>query len=545
MLFISRAARARHLSAVLRRSPNRGTESVLWPDRRHALGVLVAIPSILATACRLPVGGIPAPTARLIDAHCHLFNITDLPASTFIQQVMLGVVPGSPAADELLRWLRRIEQGLSAGVVKADAEAAGAFLTDEPATLSPAEERALAEAQRKAQELVDSLRAHGLVECPEGPSPAPSIFSIVRWLRSFRSSRRRLTQWLTRDNLRSGFTPALLCPALVDYSNWLDQSLTSPLPDQVRAMAAVSANPGLPPVHGYAPFDPLRRALVRTGRTSVDGSWDPLAIARDALTTHGFLGVKIYPPMGFRASGNASAGESQIDRVSAAFGSAAAAAAEIDRSLDELWQLCRDQDAPVMAHAAASNGSRDGYGRRADPSWWLPVARRHPKLRILLAHFGRFRDQAAETGAPDTCPNDEVPFDKTWEAAIGRFVQANPNSLLFADLSYLSELFHKGYRHRAIGRLQQYLQLDPGARHLVFGSDWVMLGIEKGYTKNGGYPARMRRFLVDAGLGPAEIDGVLYGNAMRFLGLGQGGQARSRLERFYTDRGLPVKALPG
>ena len=71
-----------------------------------------------------------------------------------------------------------------------------------------------------------------------------------------------------------------------------------------------------PRVHGFIGFDPLRKALYDRGKHKADES-DPLAIVRTAIEVNevpadgsatasgGFIGVKLYPPMGFQASGNA------------------------------------------------------------------------------------------------------------------------------------------------------------------------------------------------------------------------------------------------
>jgi hypothetical protein len=61
-------------------------------------------------------------------------------------------------------------------------------------------------------------------------------------------------------------------------------------------------------------FDPLRQALYDHRRSA--GDWDPMAVVRRAIevkqvlaggstkTTGGFVGVKLYPPMGFQAIDN-------------------------------------------------------------------------------------------------------------------------------------------------------------------------------------------------------------------------------------------------
>jgi predicted TIM-barrel fold metal-dependent hydrolase len=521
-------------------------------SRRSLIRGLGAVPLAALAACtKQPVKFAgPGMRRRLIDAHCHIFNVTDLAASSFAQQVFLKdyveTIPPTRPQLKLRDALRKIERIISYRVLRAGSEADAssgmkALLLD-AAQLTVEEEKALANEEKRAEDALRELEgSQKLFDCP-GRKTKPSLGSVVRWLRSLRSPRANLAGELVGAHRASGFATELLVPALVDYSNWLGQELTSPLPHQIRAMASVSRNTALPPVHGYMAFDPLRRALIRKGLPTVDGTWDPLQLTRQALKEHGFIGVKLYPPMGFRPSGNASAGQRYQPQLVRAFGTAEQLGFELDKSLDELWGLCRELDAPVIAHAAESNAAGRDFATRADPTWWFPVLERHRSLRVLLAHFGRFRSFAAESGQTENCESD-VPFEHSWEAAIGRFVKRRPGQL-FSDISYLSEIFGKRERKRAVERFKAYLQLDPGGRHLVFGSDWVMLGIESDYLRGGGYPHRVADFLADTGLSPAEIDNIMYGNALRFLGLTAPSGARKRLLDFYERHGLPAERLP-
>lgn len=523
----------------------------VWTRRK----VLVQIASVPLAACvtdgyapKLPR---PSGVLQLIDAHCHLFNISDLPAASFTQIALLRQYqhsgPPTDAERRLRAALDAIEAILSSGVMSAAREAQLGpdvrLLQPERLVLSPHDQSRLDAHQREAEAALRELsRTQALARCGGGAVLTPSLGSILTWLRDLRSRRATLTRRLKEAHTKSGYSPRLLCPALVDYANWLQQPLRSPLPDQIRVAGIIAQNTSLPAVHGYAPFDPLRRALVRQHLPVIDGAWDPLAVVRDALINHAFIGVKLYPPMGFRASRNSGSGNTFPPHVQALFGSSEATGAALDQSLEELWQTCRELDAPIMAHGANSNAAGLDYGRRADPTYWLDVARRHPELRIMLAHFGRFRNVAA--GLPIPSCNDDVPFEQTWEAVIGDFVRANPQSNLYADLSFMSELFHANERARAVSRMKLYLERDPRAEHLVFGSDWVMLGIEKGYTGGGGYPHRVASFLRDAGLDDDGISRVMYGNAIKFLGLQQGSRTRARLAAFYAAHDLPESRLP-
>lgn len=500
--------------------------------RRDVLGLLAgtSIASWLGPKAAASFVYQPQPLPPLIDAHCHLFNITDLPAAKFTQKVLLGL--DDPASAFALRG---IEAALSVGVPTAARE-----LVAGPALARKQAQEGKQPSPKPSPFIVAPIAAS---RCETSGGPDLNWNSAVSWMKTLRSSRAAMAQNLAAEVTRSGFAPRLLCPALVDYSNWLEQTLRSPLPDQVRVHGMLARTASLPPVHGYMAFDPLRRAIVRRRAVPIDGNWDPLRLTREALVDHGFLGIKVYPPMGFRAGGNEAVQERYPRRAERIFGSAANLSRELDRSLDELWALCTELDAPVMAHAANSNEAAKGYGQRADPTFWLPVLRSHPGLRVLLGHFGGFGSYSAEHPPGGTCPA-RVPFDATWEAVIGRAVTADPNINLFADISYFSELFDTREQAHLRRQMQRYLTLDPGGRHLVYGSDWIMIGIEQQYPRPPGYARRVADFLLSCGLTEQQVSDVMYGNAVRFLGLQPGTRARQRILDFYARHGLPASRLP-
>jgi hypothetical protein len=52
------------------------------------------------------------------------------------------------------------------------------------------------------------------------------------------------------------------------------------------------------------PFDPLRQVAHRLGKATA-GDDEPMALVTEAVERRGCVGVKLYPPMGFAALGNA------------------------------------------------------------------------------------------------------------------------------------------------------------------------------------------------------------------------------------------------
>ena len=113
---------------------------------------------------------------------------------------------------------------------------------------------------------------------------------------------------------------------------------------------------------------------------------------------------------------------------------------------------------------------------------------------------------------------------------------------MFADLSYFAEILDRteGFQQRRAklrDKLKKYLEKhDPDVKHLCYGSDWVMLGLEK---NNERYHEELGAFLSDdVGLTQKQLNGVFFGNAIRFLGLGPDDQGRARLKNFYGSNNI-------
>jgi hypothetical protein len=107
----------------------------------------------------------------------------------------------------------------------------------------------------------------------------------------------------------------LMTPAIVDFSKWVEDEDQLSIEEQVDVMARIACRRDGPRVHGFVGFDPLRQALYDHHQRKPTDK-DPMAVVRGAIevdrildgtltkTTGGFVGVKLYPPMGFRAIDN-------------------------------------------------------------------------------------------------------------------------------------------------------------------------------------------------------------------------------------------------
>ncbi|MER9877951.1 MULTISPECIES: amidohydrolase family protein [unclassified Mesorhizobium] len=540
----------------------------------------------VAAACKTEGGAESGHDAPLIDAHCHVFNASDLPTARFLRQVVFDDFPKQSAkilairdpdvADEFYKLIVRL-----LGADKApSADQESAFLMTgrhaQPSAQS-ADKARQAAVEDTAQHLLDldrkSKRIISMNVLSAGSERAPlaeekflnymlgeptvtlradkellyaharaasqrafdgqgALARYLNWFSLFRLYRHVLVERLISDSEQQGFRPLMLTPALVDYDEWLYEDVdASPLPRQMLVMDKISqrmAKKG-PVVHGYMGFDPLREVAYRAGKSAVSS----LATTRVALTEHGFIGAKLYPPMGFRPSGNS---RPYPFRTVAALGFDPSK--QLDAALEDLYRLCVDLDAPILAHAAASNGSGPGYEKRGDPFYWIPIFRKFPRLRVCLAHFGSFNTKSAG--------REKMPLPQgSWEWRLGEFVKAHPRKNVVADISYFSEvLTAKSETRRSLAAsFRRWLaEFDPECDHILYGSDWIMLGKEAGYSH---YIESINAFLrTDCGLSDDACDKIFRRNALRFLPLAPGSRGRDRLLAYYRKNGLDASRLP-
>ncbi|MDY0874357.1 amidohydrolase family protein [Dongia rigui] len=558
----------------------------LGTDRRHFLGGGASLlAASLVGACQLRLPQIPTQLAELIDVHAHAFNASDLPVERFIRLVLLKLDLPADSDDAkklgnadyvdaligLLTWLLGVERAPTAA---AEIRVLQGRAAPAPGSSESGVERLFvrrltsylernAEVQEQGASARDGeadLRAD-LFEA--GGSPPPSDFEsnmmrlapqarlgglgaiaanaflsnslvgrVLRWFALFKMYRHALIDRWVRDQRALGAEPLLMAPATIDFSCWLQQTVESKLPDQARVMGLIAAQRRDVAVHGYIAFDPLRAAYFRHGLPEAE--FDPLSVVREALTQHGFLGVKLYPPMGFKPwDNNSSTKEDFPLHVRRKLGNVGA---ELDQSLEDLYRLCERFDAPILAHATDSNSSHVGYELRADPYYWRPVFDNHPHLRVCLAHFGRFKAKSAGT--------TEVNMPAaSWEWNLGAYVAAHRDSSVYADLSFWSEALvrDRNARTALAQNMRDFIrQFDPELKRLMFGTDWIMTGIVKDYRL---YAQSIVHFLQeDCQLSDTEIHAILVDNPRRFMGLNEGSVAFTRLQAFYaaSDREMPA-----
>ena len=213
----------------------------------------------------------------------------------------------------------------------------------------------------------------------------------------------------------------------------------------------------------------LRAALEREDLPARD----PLRHVKQAILNRGFLGVKLYPPMGFRPFDN------NIDHFSWAPRSPRGGGAALDRELADLYSWCVANDVPIKAHANNSNAAAPGAGVFADPAGWRAVLDqpRFRNLRLNLAHFGGFDESA---------PAEALTSTGDWEESLAEMVGLY--SGLYFDIGYWTEAADTDapQRTRVLARVRELLERDPKMlERMMYGSDWSMIGREPALNRPG------------------------------------------------------------
>ncbi|MBF0545619.1 MAG: amidohydrolase family protein [Candidatus Riflebacteria bacterium] len=189
----------------------------------------------------------------------------------------------------------------------------------------------------------------------------------------------------------------------------------------------------------------------------------PIDSVKTAIERDGFVGVKLYPPMGFKPFGN-------DDHM-------------VESRLDELYSYCtlkRDAPIPITAHCSWSDGIysnrmvpdvlnyKEFYRDMANPSYWKEVLSKYSTLKLNLAHFGGASEWEQRSNSLPSRAKD-----KNWAETILQLMRDYKN--VYTDLSFNGILVSKN----GSGFRKALLDMIKGVEdRILLGSDWYMSGIQ-------------------------------------------------------------------
>jgi predicted TIM-barrel fold metal-dependent hydrolase len=560
-----------------------------------ATGLIAGCAEPLRHLARLPPTPRRTPGAKpIIDVHCHVFNGSDLAISGYVNGLTTERIGSGALRVPLSYVLDLVEQFYAGASLGTDAEFRLLLMTRPGRPLHDT----FYLQKRHGQSLGDfyenvtlnlNWRSPGRPD-PGGPLRPTRVEpdtrndaqeATFRFLGYVLKPRATLALILDEISRREENAPVLLTPALVDMRNWVDGNdtrlgqfrtwlnrqtfvrlagmvegltgvaiRTTTISEQMRVMRLLAERrPDNLLVHPFVPYDPWRGAVdLASGRAD-----EALRNVREAILAHGAVGVKLYPPMGFRASRNEELPNGEFrteirDAIGAACPDRPRVGYWLDRALAGLYGWCDRTSVPLMAHTGPSHAG-NGYARyrcRADPSFWWDVLRTHKKLRVNLGHFGgiwNWRETSEE-------PDPDCATELAWpDRAYDLIETPEFHGRVYADMADVPMGFVRGGdgldapTRTLVARFKrQFGAATPVKAALMYGSDFpftVLEGVAVDYRSN--FERTLGKMPDGFGFSDTEVEDIMWRNAARFLGLtrdertGALGRTAERLIEFHSQ----------
>ena len=235
--------------------------------------------------------------------------------------------------------------------------------------------------------------------------------------------------------------------ALVDFDYWFSPLAISSQESQIELHQLLStlSNGYMRPLVAFNPWsavlDPKRVRERLVG----------------AIERRGFVGIKIYPPNGFRPLVNPS-----VPSVLAKVPSGEA----LERELTAMWSIALRLGVPVMAHGASTMGLDDQHDEYASPSGWAEALMKLDSPHVNIGHFG----------------GDGL---DGWSAEFAALMETAEGKNLYGDTGYW-ETLRCGMLEKCVARDQLGKISETHAmlkERLMFGSDWHMLSQERRWNR--------------------------------------------------------------
>ena len=247
-----------------------------------------------------------------------------------------------------------------------------------------------------------------------------------------------------------------------------------------------------------------------------------LRIVQKAVEQHGALGVKFYPPSGYRPYGNKIPGKpfapfnkDARDQYKARY--EGITAADLDSRCMELFQWCVKDDLPVLAHCGSGEfEARKGYGKHhAHPAHWSELLKSSPemsRLRLCLGHAG---GEAFWIGGLK---------EADWGLCVYQLCTTYPN--VYCEFGIHGEIVDTRTRDAFVKQMTALIlksRQTPGsidfAAKVMYGSDWFMPMTSVGGRENYLAAFQDAALRIDRNIGAnmSFYRDFMYRNALRFL----------------------------
>ncbi len=169
---------------------------------------------------------------------------------------------------------------------------------------------------------------------------------------------------------------------------------------------------------------------------------DHFALMEEAVESGAFLGVKLYPSLGYEVGGP---------------------------ELMKVYEFCIDRDVPILLHCSHGRFYRKKeFVDYCSPAHWAPVIQGElEELRVCFAHFGGWQS----LGRPDGLDPG------TWGRTILDLMRDRPQ--VYTDLAFHTDQMHdQADEAHYFQTLEGLLQDDHLKRRILFGTDSWLLRME-------------------------------------------------------------------
>lgn len=218
--------------------------------------------------------------------------------------------------------------------------------------------------------------------------------------------------------------------------------------------------------------------------------------AKRALATQGFVGVKLYPSLGY----------------------------PIDEKLAPVFDLCQKNEVPIMVHCSPVGFRPDqDTASNADPEHWRTVLESRNRLKVCFGHFGGARDLAGRWR-----PEDDVAANlRGWSDKIMQMMKEFPGQV-YADIAYHDlPMDSEDDLSAYFDRLKGVLSDAATGPYILWGSDYHMCAVR---LSEKSYWAFFRERLSEGGA--PFFEQIARDNPKRFLGWRDDDSLRANLDAY-------------
>ena len=229
-----------------------------------------------------------------------------------------------------------------------------------------------------------------------------------------------------------------------------------------------------------------------------------LSIMEQALTSRGFVGVKLYPSLGYDVNSD---------------------------KMDPVYAYCHQRGIPLLMHCTQAGFYADkDFIMNSEPKRWIPILEKYHGLKICFGHFG----------SDNYLDDPQIP-PESWTGQILELMRIPENTGVYADISYHTDPMQGGAgEENYFTNLTRLLQDPIIGDRILFGTDFWLVRMA---VREKNYWQYFEKKFTDATL----FEKITRNNPMKFLGIsdisGQCGENINNYTRFIAGNGEYLNPL--